>query len=132
MEPEKDFSIWMPVKGQIHNKCDRPFYHEREVWWCAIGLNVGFETDGKGISYTRPVLIIKDFNHATFWCLPVTTQIKKSTHRIDIDLNDKILRQVVLSQLRTLDAKRLRRKIGTLEKKTFYEIKTAIAMFLTR
>ena len=122
----------MSVKGRIHNNGERPFYHEREIWWCSIGLNVGFEADGKGNSFARPVLIIKDFNHATFWCLPVTTHIKKGAYHVNVDLDDGILRQVVLSQLRVLDAKRLRRKIGVIDEKAFYEIKTAIAKFLTQ
>ena len=120
----------MPVKGKIHNESDRPFYHEREVWWCSVGLNVGFETDGKGNSYARPVLIIKDFNHATFWCLPVTTRIKKSMYHINIDINDSIPQQVVLSQLRVLDAKRLEERMGIIDEKIFCEIKAAITRFL--
>jgi mRNA interferase MazF len=130
MESEKDFSTWMLVKGQIHNKCKSPFYHEREVWWCSVGLNVGFETDGKGSTYARPILIIKDFNHATFWCLPVTTRIKKSLYHINIDINDGVPQQVVLSQLRVLDAKRLEERIGTIDEKAFCEIKAAITRFL--
>ena len=120
----------MPVKQYVHDKSDRPFYHKREVWWCSVGLNVGFEADGKGSSYARPILIIKDFNHTTFWCIPVTTHIKQGVYHADIDLSDGIPRQVVLSQLRIFDAKRLRKKMGVVDEKTFLEIKTAIADLL--
>jgi mRNA interferase MazF len=130
MESEKDFSQWMPIKQNIQDKSERPFYHEREVWWCSIGLNVGFEADGKGQLHGRPVLIIKDFNHVTFWCIPVTTHIKQGVYHTNINLNDSIARQVVLSQLRICDAKRLRKKMGVVDTKTFLEIKTAIAKIL--
>ena len=132
MEPEKDFSLWMPVKQYIHDNITRPFYSEREIWWCSVGLNVGFEADGKGPSCARPVLIVKDFNHAIFWCLPVTTRIKKGRYYMDIDLADGISRQVMLSQLRMFDAKRLQEKIGTVEEIAFRKIKTAIARFLVQ
>lgn len=132
MESEKDFSLWMPVKQFVHDTSDRPFYREREIWWCSVGLNVGFEADGKGGSYARPILIIKDFNHAIFWCLPVTTRIKKEIYYADIDLNDGIPRQVMLSQLRMLDAKRLQEKIAMLDEEKFLKIKTAVAGFLTQ
>jgi len=130
MEPKKDFSLWIPVKQSIHYTSSRPFYREREIWWCSIGLNIGFEADGKGHSYARPVLIIKDFNHAIFWCLPLTTRIKSEIYYADIDFNDGIPRQVMLSQLRMFDARRLQEKIGTLEEVSFSKIKAATAGFL--
>ena len=40
---EKDFDGWNETKKQIHGRHDAPFYHERELWWCTLGVNVGFE-----------------------------------------------------------------------------------------
>jgi mRNA interferase MazF len=130
METEKDFSKWMPIKQIIHDAYVRRFYHEREVWWCSVGLNVGFEVDGKGGYYVRPVLIIKDFNHAIFWGIPLTTQLKDGPYNFNIDLGDTIVRQVVLSQLHLMDGKRLQEKFAVLNEDTFIKIKQAIIAFL--
>ncbi len=42
---EKDFDKWNNQKKIINLRSNNTdfFYHEREVWWCAIGVNVGFE-----------------------------------------------------------------------------------------
>jgi len=32
-------------------------YKKRETWICNIGENIGFEEDGKGNEFTRPVII---------------------------------------------------------------------------
>ena len=57
---EKDFDGWNSNKKQIHDHSAAPFYHKREIWWCSLGINVGFEQDGTGANYDRPVLI-RDF-----------------------------------------------------------------------
>jgi len=43
----KDFDSWFRKKSEIENQSERPNYHEREVWWCSLGMNIGFEQDGK-------------------------------------------------------------------------------------
>jgi mRNA-degrading endonuclease toxin of MazEF toxin-antitoxin module len=126
----KDFLDWMRIKQEIDNKAGRPFYREREMWWCSVGLNVGFEVDGKGSEYIRPILILKDFNHAILWGIPMTTKTKPGKYYFDIHLNNGISGQIVLSQLRFIDSKRLRQKIETIDNKIFNEIKEAIADLL--
>ncbi|MDO8183558.1 MAG: hypothetical protein Q7T49_01050 [bacterium] len=36
---EKDFTNWFQNKKKIDAEEKPPFYHEREVWWCALGVN---------------------------------------------------------------------------------------------
>ena len=54
----KDFSLWHTRKTFVHNEKQRPFFSEREVWFCAMGENVGYEQDGRGENFLRPVLIL--------------------------------------------------------------------------
>lgn len=55
----KDFDGWNKEKQTIHNKKHKQFYPKtRQVWYTKLGVNVGYEADGKA-EYTRPVLIIK-------------------------------------------------------------------------
>src|SRR6266566_1019469 len=44
----KDFAKWHTRKSEIDQREPRVFFHEREIWFCHLGANVGFEQDGKG------------------------------------------------------------------------------------
>lgn len=63
----KDFGGWIKLKEQINEGGNRPpSYKERQIWWMSVGVNIGFEEDGKGTQYSRPVLIVKGFNKELF------------------------------------------------------------------
>ena len=51
--------------------------HEREIWWCSLGVNVGHEEDGKNEQFERPALILKKWSNKTVIILPMTTKTKK-------------------------------------------------------
>ena len=61
---QKDFDKWNEKKKQIDAKGCGPFFHEREIWWSSLGFNVGFEQDGKGEKFGRPVLVFKQENYS--------------------------------------------------------------------
>ena len=77
MQQKKDFKKWHEKKAAIHTEGQRVFFHEREVWWCSLGANIGFEQDGKGEKFARPVLVFKKFNKEVFRAIPLTLQTKK-------------------------------------------------------
>ncbi len=62
----KNFDRWSKEKKTIDADAERPFYHGREIWWCAVGINVGNEIDGTGEHHDRPVLVLRPFNADTF------------------------------------------------------------------
>jgi hypothetical protein len=47
---KKDFDGWNETKKRTDSRRGAPFYHEREVWWCTLGVNVGSEENGSGES----------------------------------------------------------------------------------
>jgi mRNA interferase MazF len=108
---EKDFDVWNTLKKRIHQLDAQPFYfHEREIWWCSLGLNIGEEQDGKNKLFERPVLILKKFNNKVALILPLTRGGKKS--RFYIPINHPALKLnsfVILSQVRLVSSKRFRR-----------------------
>ena len=59
---KKDFQHWHNEKSNLHEEKIRPFFHKREVWSASVGINVGFEQDGRGEQFLRPVLVLKKFN----------------------------------------------------------------------
>ncbi len=72
----KDFDSWNEKKKVVHAKGDAPFFHEREVWWCSLGINVGSEQDGTGSNYDRPVVVIRGFNKDIFFGVALTGKRK--------------------------------------------------------
>lgn len=126
---KKDFQKWHYEKIVVHNDKERPFFHEREVWFCSLGENIGFEQDGSGDDFLRPIIVIKKFNHEIFWCIPLTTKMKSGDHYFSFTLNNKTS-TAIMSQLRLVDAKRLHYKIGTILKTDFEDVKRKIRQFL--
>ncbi len=39
----KDFDRWNEQKKQLHNEADNLLYHQGEIWWCHLGINISFE-----------------------------------------------------------------------------------------
>jgi len=114
---EKDYKNWMSLKKTLHNANEpRFFLHDREIWYCHLGENVGFEQDGRGEQFLRPVAIIRKFNNEIFWGVPLTRSQKDLpfyfTFTIQSEPNMDEQSTAVLSQIRLIDAKRLRRMIG--------------------
>lgn len=119
----KDFDDWNGKKKAINDRRSAPFYHEREVWWCALGVNVGSEQDGSSKEYRRPVLILRGFGRETCLVIPLTTSTRTHPLRPAIGLIDGKAATALLSQMRVIDTKRLVRKIEVLDAKVFEEIR---------
>ena len=45
---KKDFNGWIIVKKQLHGKAKLRAIKDGDIWWCAVGENVGSEICGKG------------------------------------------------------------------------------------
>lgn len=107
----KDFDSWNKEKKGLedHGPDGLPF-HEREIWWCSIGQNIGDEQDGKNELFERPVLVLKKFNSKICWALPMSTKKKNNKYYHPVT-NDENSPSVILSQLRLVSVKRFRRFI---------------------
>jgi len=124
---ERDYKKWHRAKSKIEEiKDDSPYFKEGEIWWCRLGANVGHEEDGKGESFSRPVLILKKFNQFVFWALPLSTKVKKNPYYLVCKCDDKRTRAAMTSQLRLVSSKRLTDKITLATKESFLKIKKAI------
>lgn len=62
----KDFDQWNTLKKQIDENKELSGFSEREVWWCRLGHNIGFEEDGKNLAFSRPILKLRKFNKHFF------------------------------------------------------------------
>lgn len=101
------------------------FVHTREVWWCSLGANVGYEQDGKHDFFERPVLIIKKFSRDSVLVVPITSQGKENPYHI-VFMHNNTKNAVIISQIRLMSTKRLRRKLYSMNTKTFDNIRDGI------
>jgi len=101
-------------------------FHEREVWWCALGANIGYEQDGSSELFTRPVVVLSKFNLDACLIVPLTAKPKKGKYYFsvgDVSGRDAV---AVLSQIRFVDRKRLAMKIATMDQGTFDALTRAV------
>jgi len=121
---EQYFNQWHKVKKRINRSKQLPTFKEREIWWCSIGQNVGFEVYGKGEQFWRPVLILDKHNEFTFLGLPLTTKQKHNRYCFPLHFQEKDV-TVLLGQARTLSSKRLSNQMGAIPDPSFNEIRKA-------
>ncbi len=123
------------MEKYLSNLKQQLFFHEREIWFCHIGLNVGFEQDGRGVDFLRPVLIIKKFNNQIFWAVSLTKAIKQRRANSDkyyykFCFIDGIQSTAILSQLKLIDNNRLTRQIGVMPKSEFIQLNKKLKALL--
>ena len=125
------FVAWTKVKFRLHTKNDSKtvYFHEREIWWCSLGVNIGYEQDGKNDNFERPALILKKFNKDLLWILPLTSKKRAGKYYYRVSYKGRFY-LVILSQIRAVSSKRLLRKIRRLPKSSFMEIKKELRKFL--
>jgi mRNA interferase MazF len=131
MTGNKDFPAWSDEKTSLHTNKQRPFFHIREVWFCTLGVNIGYEQDGRGKEFLRPILVIRKFNNEVLWGVPLTTNQKTGKYYFSFQIESKSEKSTaILSQLRLIDAKRLQYKVGVIEVKEFELLKTKLRQLL--
>jgi mRNA interferase MazF len=126
----KQFDDWNILKKVIDNTSSLVGFSQREIWWCRIGVNVGFEEDGKSQQFSRPVLVLRKFNKHFFLGIPLTTSVKRNNPYYHVFTFQGQDISALLSQTRPYDAKRLTDRIGQVPEQTFGEIKEAFKTML--
>ncbi len=119
----KDFDKWNEIAKSVdsNNKNREVFFHEQEIWWCSVGVNIGSEIDGKNDQFERPVLVIRKINNELIFVAPLTTKIVDNKFRINVRCAN-IDSQILLNQCKTISTRRLLRNIGIVKKKVFQEV----------
>jgi len=123
----KDFDGWNEKKKEIENRdVDNPkiMFHNRFVWWCSVGVNIGIEQDGKGKNFERPVLILRKFNKYIFLGIPLTTKKKNLNLPFYFKLIGAKKESIaILSQIKLFSSKRLLREIEIIKPELFNQLK---------
>jgi mRNA interferase MazF len=126
MAHEKRFDDWNIEKKRLNETDPKVFFHEREVWWCKLGINVGYEQDGKNTQYARPVAILKTYSTNAALVVPLTSRDKKGTYYFDLGVVDGREAKAILSQLRFVDKRRLVNKADVINEDVFEKLRSAI------
>lgn len=122
----KDFDRWNIQKKIVDGDWRNRPYKEGDIWWCSLGVNIGFEHDGVGDTYQRPVLILKGFSSTTCLAVPLTSSLKKHPMRIPLGMVEDKQASGILSQMRVIDTKRLLGKMESLDSITFNSIRKVV------
>ena len=114
MSVEKNFGEWMGLKEKIHNSNRVPAIKEGEIWWCAMGENVGVEINGKNGVFSRPILIFKKLSRFSFMGIPLTSKEHSGSWYVKFQFHGKP-QTAVLAQARVISVSRLYSKIGDID-----------------
>ncbi|MCX6781143.1 MAG: type II toxin-antitoxin system PemK/MazF family toxin [Candidatus Magasanikbacteria bacterium] len=126
----KNFDEWNLMKKNLHENGGTVFCHEREVWWCSLGVNVGFEQDGTGEHFDRPVVVVRGFNQSIFFGVALTGRKRQGKFYFYLGEIEGRDATAVLSQVRLIDTKRLVRKMETLDAVIFEKLKAELKKVL--
>jgi len=118
----KDFDKWNEIKKSSHNNGDIIKFQHRHIIFMKIGANIGYEQDGKGKDFLRPVLVYKKFNNRVFYGIPLTSKIKNDKFHFEFEYKKGKRSFAILSQLRLFDIKRAKYYDGKISKNQFKKL----------
>lgn len=125
----KLFGDWLQLKSYLHHKKIPPLFSEREIWACHLGVNVGFEMDGKKDGALRPVLVFKKLSHQTCLGIPLTGKQKQGSWYRDSYVGGKS-GSFCFHQIRIFDAKRFKYRMETISSQEFKDLKESFFAFI--
>ena len=109
---------WCALQIVLWKKPSKAVFKQGDIWWCSLGLNIGEEMYGKGVLFSRPVLVFRKFTTSSFLGLPLTKQEKEGTWYVEITIHGE-RNWVILNQVRILDKKLFTTRIGALDNADF-------------
>jgi mRNA interferase MazF len=128
----KNFDHWNAEKKRLDNdeSSARPFPREQWVWMCSVGLNIGFEQNGVGDEFQRPVLVVKKFNNQMYWVVPLSSKQKPIDFYYNFTDPSGQAVSLIASQLKLMSVKRFRREMYKLPDTNFDELIELLQGFL--
>ncbi|MGK0255907.1 MAG: mRNA-degrading endonuclease toxin of MazEF toxin-antitoxin module [Arcobacteraceae bacterium] len=119
-----EYDKWNEVKKTISEHKIQLTFKVREIYWVKLGQNVGFEIDGKGDDFLRPVVVFRKFGKNTFLGIPLTSVKKDDIFHFEFVVNqNKKTNYANLSQIKLIDIKRIKSKLGKMGTDEFNAMK---------
>lgn len=130
LESKDVFDEWCSIKRETNAEKSHHYFREGDVFFVRMGKNIGFEQDGKGDLFLRPVLIVRKFNKDIFFGVALTTHLKHNPFYIPIGSVRGQENVAILSQSRLYDARRLDYRLGKINAQTLALVRTKLRSVL--
>jgi mRNA interferase MazF len=124
----KDFDKWNSVKKRIHKQERRVNIRAGEVRWVCCGVNIGSEIDGKGESFTRPMLVVHVIGSTLALVIPLSTRVKNVVGYVSFEFQQKHI-ALCVHQMRVISQKRILTRKGKISENRLEAVKTEIEKF---
>lgn len=125
---KKDFDSWNKVKKRINQEERKINIRAGEIRWVVLGVNVGSEIDGKGVSYTRPALVVNVSGSHTALIIPLSTKVKNVAGYISFEWKGKIT-ALCIHQSKVVSQKRILHRLGRISNNRLRKSKDEIKKF---
>jgi mRNA interferase MazF len=127
------YDAWNNLKKAIQAQPDEleSFPREGEVWVASIGQNVGFEQNGTGNQFSRPVLVVKRFHNHMFWCVPLSTKQKNFDFYHNFTDPNGLAVSAIIAQLKLVSIKRFKRKLYDIPSEVLLKMKDHIRSYVS-
>ena len=125
----KKHNEWNEIKKELDTQTKTIIFKERDIFWTSIGENIGYEQNGKGKIFSRPVIVVKRFSRNMFFGVPLSTKVKDGNFFFEFELLGERSNALIV-QGRLFDTKRLENKIGMISKDEFKKLKTKLKELL--
>ena len=116
---KKEFNKWNIIKQDTQNIKNKVYFKQRDIFWAKVGQNIGYEQNGKGEQFARPVLIIKRYTNDMFLGIPLSTTLRNGSFYFQFTFKDDKISTALLVQHKLYSSKRLVKKIGMINKNDF-------------
>ena len=91
---------------------------------------MGYEQDGVGKEFHRPVIILRGFSKQVCLIVPLTTSEKTNPYHFSLGKIRDRNSFAIISQIRLIDTRRLVDKVGMLDKEKFVALKKSVKEIL--
>jgi mRNA interferase MazF len=127
-----EFNQWNTQKQTLHFREAKFNFRAGQIWWCALGKNIGFEEDGKHDTFERPVLILRKIKHDLLLVAPLTSVIREGNYFYTLSNYHGQVSQVLLAQIRAISANRLLRYVREIPRGQLMEAKRAMSQLFEK
>ncbi len=123
---DSEFDRWNEIKKDTQKTKRKLGIKSREIYWVKIGQNVGDEEYGKGKTFSRPVLVVRQLTGDLFIGIPLTSTIRNDNYFYSFNFQTKkgmVSNSAMILQIRAFSKKRITSKLGKMSVDDFNKIK---------
>ena len=122
-DKQQNLDKWNKVKKGTEKENIKIYYKERDIFWTRLGENIGFEQNGKGDEFQRPVIVLKRYTNDIFLGIPLSTTKRDGSFFFQFSFLENKISTALLVQHKLYSKKRLIKKIGMINKNDFQNLK---------